>query len=245
MAMLIPTTASISDDLEKQFDLVNKAIIACRRLAVDWKANCAAGDVSIYELLFGLYVPFTQESPFGIWNTVKLLNSPALRNFYADKLGKRIQVIDVRGSVDDLNCEGHNFDVDDKVRFKGPGSPPDEYDKLTDYYVVNVNGDFIQLSTTEGGTAIDHGIGGWEGTIYLQMEWSDEQSALKDAIEAVIDQIILDVPVGDAGDIEGLRFNKFLAQSSTGIREFSMSSTDTADIQTKLQDVIDLIEAPI
>jgi hypothetical protein len=245
MAMLIPTTESISDDLERQFDQVNKALIACRRLAVYWKSQCAAGDISIHELLHGLYVPFVQEAPFGIWNTVKLLNSPALRNFYADKLGKRIQVIDVRGSVDDLNCEGHNFDVDDKVRFRGPGSPPDEYDKVTNYYVVNVNGDFVQLSATEGGTAIDHGIGGWEGTIYLQMEWSDEQSALKDAIEAVIDQIILDVPVGGSNDIEHLRFNKYLAQSSTGLREMTLTSVETADIQTKLQDVIDLIEAPI
>ncbi len=243
--MALPTTASTSDDLAKNFDLVNRAIIAARSLCVTWKASCAAGDVAIMDVVHGIWTPFVQEAPYGIWNTVKILNSGALKAYYADKVNKRIEISIVRNATDELVLEDHAFIVGDPVFLKGTGVAPNGLVKGDPYFVVEVDGDDIKVSLTEGGAVIDIGTGDYVGDVFVQLDVAVIHVPLKDAIEAVIDEVKLIIPIDGSNNVLGFRMDKFLTYSTTGLRPMFLTSIVTADLQTKLQDVIDLIEAPV
>jgi hypothetical protein len=180
--MAIPTIKSTGTDLEKDFKLVISCIEAARGLSVNWKSRMEAGPVPIQEIITDLYIPFVQESPFGIWRTLAKFTNKHLRSFYADQVSKRIEITDVLIAADGLTVEGHAFKVDDKVQFQtGPGSPPGGIRQRYNYYIhSNVS---VRLCTVIcyhwRNSKIDLSAGAWEGPFIWKLNLVMSRVALR------------------------------------------------------------------
>lgn len=247
--MAVPTRVSRGSPFEIQFAKLNNALINAVSIAANQKTAMAAGLVLISNIVNGLYIPFAgASSKQGIWHTVlDITADPAFMNYYYDQMHLRLLIDpdNINLTTDRITLNGNRFVVDDPVKFEGPGTPPAPLDKTSNYFVFDKLGEGVSFKTIPAGAKIDLTNAG-SGAVFCEYRAIPDINTLTTALEAVIDQVITDVPVtATTLEIRAQKFDKALASSVTGIAEVSLSSAQTATLQTKLQDVIDAIEPAV
>lgn len=249
--MAVPTTKSRGSQYDEDFKKLTTTLIYARSLAVNHKAAMAAGPVTIESIIDGIYIPFAAKAANGgIWNTIlNLTSNPAFMDYYYEQISLRFpfDADSVNLATDRITVDGNKFNVDDPVKIEGAGTPPGGLTKGTNYWVFDKNpaGTAISFSATVDGAIINLTTG-TAGLLFVEYRGDTDFSALNTALEAVIDQIISDVPVtATTLELRMQKFDKALASSDTGISDVTLSSAQTANLQTDLQSVVDAIEAPI
>lgn len=249
--MPLPTVDSSGDALKARFDRVIVAMHNARAVSVTSKAQLAAGDTAIKDIIDDIYVPFVREAARGgFWKVMTdLAAGKHFRRYYREQLSQRIkfEAGDENLATDRITVDGNKFDVDDPVEIVGTGTPPTGLTVKTDYFVFdkNAGGGAVSFKVGLGGTKINITAAG-SGENYVQLRVGADFTTLIDALEAVIDEIIVEVPVTTTTlELRSVKFDKALASNLDGLEEAVLTSTQTATLQTKLQAVIDAIEAPV
>lgn len=85
---------------------------------------------------------------------------------------------DVDAATDAITISGHKFKNDDIIQFSTGGTLPGGLSAGTDYHIINVSGDDFQVSTTQGGSAVDI-TGGGSGTHKATNEWRGSVSQVE------------------------------------------------------------------
>ncbi len=115
----------------------------------------------------------------------------------------------------------------------------------TTYFVLaKPTTDTITLSITVQGSQINL-TGKPTGGNVLRFALKPELDTLETAMEAVIDQVIADVPVTATLELRAQKFDKPLAASSTGLSDATLTVAQTAAIRADLLTLQNTIEAPI
>lgn len=249
--MTLPTPDSTGSLLKRDFDQVTSAMQRARAVSVAEKANLAAGDTAIREIIDRIYKPFTRSTASGgFWNTIQDLSAGAhFKNFYSAQLSKRISfdpIDDVNLANNQITLDGNKLDIDEKIVIEGPGTPPGGLVKGTNYWVKAKVGQQITFAATLGGAEIDLVAPKGSGLCFVDARLAADFTTLITALEAVIDEIIVEVPVAAITlELLFVTFDKALASSVDGLAEKVLTSVQTATLQTKLQDVVDAIDAPL
>lgn len=248
--MPLSTIQSTGKPLQIKFDRVITAMQQARAISVTWKATLAAGNTPIQDIIDGIYVPFVQStSRGGFWRTISDEGTgKQFRNYYRDQLSQRIafEPGDENLTTDRITLGGNNFATGDPVQLAGPGTPPGGLTKGVNYWVFDKQGQGVSFATAATATKINL-IAVPTGHNFVEMRVGADFTTLTTALEAVIDQIVADLPVATAttAEIQSLAFDKNLTFNPTGLKRSAMTATQTAEIQTDLQSVIDAIEAPV
>lgn len=248
--MPLPTVDSTGDPLKAQFDRVMVAMHNARAVAVKWKPILAAGDTAIQDIIDDIYVPFARATERGgFWHLISdLTTGKHFRNYYDEQLSLRISFVagDENLTTDRITLDGNKFAVNDKVRIEGPGTPPTGLVVGVNYWVFDKQGQGVSFKTSlVSGVKINLTAQG-SGQNFVELRIANDLTTLITALEEVIDQIILAVPVTPTTlELRSVTFDKALATNLNGLAEVALTPAQTATLQTKLQDVIDAIEAPV
>lgn len=247
--MPLPTVQSSGDPLKARFDKVIGAMERARLISVTEKAVLAAGDTPIQTIIDGIYKPFARSAAEGgLWHLISDLSAGKhFRNYYRAQLSKRISFVagDENLTTDRITLDGNDLAVSDPVRIVGPGTPPTGLLVDTNYWIFDKQGQGCSFKPTLGGAKIDLTAAG-SGTNFVELRVGTDFTTLINALEAVVDEIIVEVPVTTTTlELRAVKFDKALASSTSGLSDAVLTSTQTATLQTKLQDVVDAIEAPV
>lgn len=241
--MGLPNTASQTDTIDSDVKRLNTTLVQVRRISVNQKAALAAGPVSIDTIVSAIYVPFVSD----FWPTItELKGKPQVLDRYYEQIGRRILVDpdDTNLTTDRVVLDGNRFAVSDPVQLQGSGTPPTGLVKGTNYFVFDKQGDGVSFKATLGGGKIDL-TGAGSGAVWVEYRAIPDLNTLETALEAAIDEIITLIPVTTTTlEIRSQKFDKALAQGTTGLEEVTQTAVQTATLQTKLQDTTDTIDAP-
>lgn len=247
--MALPTVDSTGDALKAKFDRVIVAMHNARAVSVKWKALLAAGDTAIQDIIDNIYVPFARDTTRGgFWHVIlDLAAGKQFRNYYREQLSQRISFLagDENLTTDRITLDGNLFAVSDPVEISGPGTPPTGLTIGTNLFVFDKQGQGVSFKSTLAGAKINLTAAG-SGKNFVDLRVGTDFTTLTDALEAVVDEIIVEVPVTVTTlELRSVKFDKALALNLDGLSQAVLTSTQTATLQTKLQDVIDAIEAPV
>ena len=245
MADLMPTRQSEGQALS---DLVTQGanlLASVRAQSVSWKASMAS-DVNA-ELIEQIAGYMADVLP-------KLQDMKARAGFndlYARLVGPSFQDWDMESINTTANrvtgLPDHNFTVDDRIvirRNLGTIPTPLVYD--TNYWVVaiNVPSEWIQISLTQGGAAINLTAAG-SGRADLLYNIQPVFGDITTASTGLMALIQIELAAMDKVDASGWhQARKISAAEVTGFVHNTYSSVETATLQTKLQDLINGIRAP-
>ena len=248
--MSLPTPDSTGNVLKRDFELVVKILQRARSVSVTEKANLAAAPTAIRHIIDAIYRPFARSTADGgFWHSiVDLAAGNHFRAYYVEQLYQRIAYTsaEVKGGVERITLDGNKFSVNDKVRFVGSGDPPGNIVLKTNYWIKEKVGDDCSFAATSGGSAINLVQSSAKGNVFVERRVGGDFTTLENALEAVIDEIITLVPVTAVTlELRSVKFDKALSNSSDGLEEVTLTEAQTATLRTKLQDVVDAIDAPL
>ena len=246
--MSLPTRQSQGQTLA---DLVTQGanlIASMRAQCVTWKANMVAGAVNaeVIEQIAGYMAD----------NLPKLQDMKARAGFndlYARSVGPSFQDWDMAEINPDtvnriVGLPDHDFAVDDRILLRRKdGTIPTGLAFDTNYWVraISVASGWIQVATTQGGAAIvltDDGSGRADILFNVQ----PVLGAITDPTTGTIVAIQTELEAMDKVDASGWHQARKIDDTQTGgFLHNTYSSVETGTLQTKLQDLIDDIRAPV
>lgn len=241
----IPTKQSQGQPLD---DLVTQGanlLASVRAQAVTWKANMVAGPVNA-EVIEQIASYMSDVLP----KFQDMKTRAGFNDLYARMVGPSFQDWDMASINATANriigLPDHSFVVDDRIVIRRrDGTIPTGLAFDTNYWVVAINvvSEWIQVSTTEGGSVIgltDDGSGRADILFNVQ----PVLGAITDAGSIVAIQTELEAM--DKVDASGWhQARKIDDTQPDGFSHNTYSSVETATLQTKLQDLIDDIRAPV
>lgn len=243
--MSVPTRDSRNKPLTSEVASLLSDLAQARKLAVNQQAVLLS-DTPIADIIKNIYVPLVRD--VGFWETVKRVR--LIGNFnrlFLDEVGLRFIIgpADVNPGNNRVVLGDNSFSIDDPVRFKEHDVLPGGLVEGTTYFILaKPTTGSVTLSATVQGAELDI-TSNPTGMNVLRFALNPELNAMETAMEAVIDQVILDVPVTAVTfELRSQIFDKALASSSNGLADAILTAAQTATLRTKLLDLQNSIEAP-
>jgi len=244
--MPVPSRDSRTGPLTAEVNALLGLLSAARRLAVQQQATLSS-DAAISHIVDNIYIPFVQTN--GFWDTLKRVRAlPGFNAAYLIEVGLRFTFgpAHVSPAPNRINLEGNGFAVDDPVRFIEKDVLPTPFVEGTTYFVLDKpTANTIRLAATVQGAVIDI-TADPVGSNVIRFGIGGPLNTLETAMEAVIDEIILAVPVTTTTlELRTHTFDKALASSTDGLADTVLTPAQTASIRAELLNVQNAIEAPV